>query len=244
MVVNRTSKMLAYINYRMRITIVDGRQIVGRFMAFDRHMNLVLSDAEEFRKLPPKKGLTEEDRAVRRVLGFILLRGEEVVSMTVEGPPPQEDKRARAQAAPAGPGSGRAAGRGMPGMVGAPAPGLMGPIAGLGGPSAASMRPQFSAPPVGAPGFRPGMPPPGMPPPGFRPGMPPPGMPPPGFRPGMPPPGMPPPGFGLRARRRPSEPAATSNSFERDAVAFFGDETLCFFFARRGRGDVFRTRTS
>ena len=82
MVVNRTSKMLAYINYRMRITIVDGRQIVGRFMAFDRHMNLVLSDAEEFRKLPPKKGLTEEDRAVRRVLGFILLRGEEVVSMT------------------------------------------------------------------------------------------------------------------------------------------------------------------
>ena len=64
MVVNRTSKMLAYINYRMRITIVDGRQIVGRFMAFDRHMNLVLSDAEEFRKLPPKKGLTEEDRAV------------------------------------------------------------------------------------------------------------------------------------------------------------------------------------
>ena len=108
-------------------------------MAFDRHMNLVLSDAEEFRKLPPKKGLTEEDRAVRRVLGFILLRGEEVVSMTVEGPPPQEDKRARAQAAPAGPGSGRAAGRGMPGMVGAPAPGLMGPIAGMGGPSAASM---------------------------------------------------------------------------------------------------------
>ena len=161
MVVNRTSKMLAYINYRMRITIVDGRQIVGRFMAFDRHMNLVLSDAEEFRKLPPKKGLTEEDRAVRRVLGFILLRGEEVVSMTVEGPPPQEDKRARAQAAPAGPGSGRAAGRGMPGMVGAPAPGLMGPIAGMGGPSAASMRPQFSAPPAG---FRPGMPPPGMPP--------------------------------------------------------------------------------
>ena len=30
-------------------------------MAFDRHMNLVLGDAEEFRKLPPKKGRTEEE---------------------------------------------------------------------------------------------------------------------------------------------------------------------------------------
>ena len=148
--------MLAYINYRMRVTILDGRQIVGRFMAFDRHMNLVLGDAEEFRKLPPKKGLTEEERQTRRVLGFLLLRGEEVVSITVEGPPPQEDKRlgANAQTAPAGPGSGKAAGRGMPG---APPPGLSGPVHGVGGPMAAQMqpRPQFAAPPQ--------MRPPGMP---------------------------------------------------------------------------------
>ena len=184
MPVTRTSKMLAYVNYRMRVTIVDGRQIVGRFMAFDRHMNLVLSDAEEFRKLPPKKGLSEEERQTRRVLGFVLLRGEEVVSLTVEGPPPSEDRRGAEQTAPAGPGSGRSAGRGLPGgALNAAAPGLQGPVTGVGGPSTAHMRPQFAA----APAMRP----PGAPPPGFRPGMPPPG-----FRPGMPPQGgMPPPGF-------------------------------------------------
>jgi small nuclear ribonucleoprotein B and B' len=149
MPVTRTSKMLAYVNYRMRVTIVDGRQIVGRFMAFDRHMNLVLSDAEEFRKLPPKKGLSEEERQTRRVLGFVLLRGEEVVSLTVEGPPPSEDRRGAEQTAPAGPGSGRSAGRGLPGgALNAAAPGLQGPVTGVGGPSAAHMRPQFAAAPA------------------------------------------------------------------------------------------------
>jgi small nuclear ribonucleoprotein B and B' len=108
MPVNRTSKMLAYVNYRMRVTILDGRQIVGRFMAFDRHMNLVLSDAEEFRKLPPKKGLSEEDRQTRRVLGFLLLRGEEVVSLTVEGPPAER----RGAGAAGARGAGRRAPRG------------------------------------------------------------------------------------------------------------------------------------
>lgn len=32
-----------------------------RFMAYDKHMNLVLGDSEEFRKLPPKKGRSEDE---------------------------------------------------------------------------------------------------------------------------------------------------------------------------------------
>ena len=134
-------------------------------MAFDRHMNLVLGDAEEFRKLAPKKGRSEEEvlaiyllayclhlpprllpnvnylshaislsaqgspksrlypitrrlsaqRDVRRVLGLVLLRGDEVISLTIEGPPPADVSRVgKGQAALAGPGMGRAAGRGLP----------------------------------------------------------------------------------------------------------------------------------
>lgn len=208
MSLSKSSKLLHYINYRMRVTLVDNRQIVGRFMAFDRHLNLVLGDSEEFRRLPPKKGKSEEEREERRVLGLVVLRGEEIVSLTIEGPPPNDDVRDRGQNAPGGPGMGRAAGRGLPVAAPGQAPaGLAGPARGVGGPAPGMMmpRPQMSAapmmrpppprpgmPPPGMMGGPPGMPPPGMPPPGFRPGMPPPGMPPPGFRPGMPPPGMPP----------------------------------------------------
>lgn len=177
MSLQRTSKLLSYVNYRMRVTVVDGRQIVGRFMAYDKHMNLVLGDAEEFRKLPPKKGKGGEEREERRVLGLILLRGEEIVSLTIEGPPPQDDARgAKAQVAPPGAGAGRAAGRGMPVAAPGHAPaGLAGPARGVGGPAPGAMmpRPQMAAPPMMRP---PGMPPPGMPPPGMPPGM----------RPGMP----------------------------------------------------------
>ncbi|KAK7827028.1 small nuclear ribonucleoprotein-associated protein b' [Quercus suber] len=159
MSMSKSSKMLQYINYRMRVTIQDGRQLVGKFMAFDRHMNLVLGDCEEFRNLPSSKGKTAptEDR---RTLGLVLLRGEEVISMTVEGPPPPEESRAKAAnaAAMAGPGIGRAAGRGIPtGPLIQAQPGLAGPVRGVGGPAPNMMqpqmmsRPQHSAPPVNYP---------------------------------------------------------------------------------------------
>ncbi|KAI7841880.1 hypothetical protein COHA_004409 [Chlorella ohadii] len=134
---SKTGKLLQFINYRMRVTLVDGRQVVGRFMAFDRHMNLVLGDSEEFRKLPPKKGLSEDDREQRRVLGLVILRGDEVVDLTIEGPPPADESRLA---------------KGAPGM---PPPGMPPPgMPPMGGPPP-GWRPGMPPPGGPPPGFRP-----------------------------------------------------------------------------------------
>ncbi|KAJ3103022.1 hypothetical protein HDU97_010460 [Phlyctochytrium planicorne] len=213
---SRNSRIVALLNYRLRITVQDGRTLVGQMLAFDKHMNVVLSECEEYRKIKPK-GIVEREE--KRSLGLVILRGENIVSLSVEGPPPvtADEKKGGS----GGVGVGRPAGRGLPlaTPTGTAPMGLSGPVRGVGGPPPGAAPPMgrgFTAPPVSygrppmpgmAPPF-PGRPPmpgmPGMPPP--MPGMPgmpmpAPGAPPFPFPPGrgmpMPPPGFrpPPPGF-------------------------------------------------
>ena len=163
-------------------------------------MNLVLADTEEFRKTrrrnapkpsaPGALSSTSEPTPLveeKRTLGLVILRGTNIVSCSVEGPPPSDPSArlgagASGAGAPstlqAGQGISRPAGRGLPMGLGGPA-GLSGPPGGFG----------FGGPPPPGGAAR------GGPPAGF-------GGPPPNFGGSGAPPGfgrgVPPPGFGGR----------------------------------------------
>ncbi|KAI1085574.1 Sm-like ribonucleoprotein [Whalleya microplaca] len=194
---NKQGKMAGYINYRMRITLQDSRQLSGQLLAFDRHMNLVLADTDEFRQIKRKQNNQQTVlQQEKRTLGFIIVRGAQIVSLSVESPPPADPSTRLGKPSGGGLASTLASGPGVskPAGRGAAAPiSLAGPAPGVGG---SAPFPGFS----GAPGF-PGRG--GPTPPNFPGGFPPAGFPAgaPGLPPGFPPGGAPPPGFNPPPRR-------------------------------------------
>ena len=141
-----------------------------------QHMNIVLADTEEFRRVKRKPGKGAQaapgqpapavvESEEKRTLGLTIVRGTQIVSCSVDGPPPADPSARLGTSAPggagapsamaAGPGISRPAGRGLG------AGGLTGPALGAGGP-----------PPAGFPGFPGGGGPPGFPGRGGGPGGP------------------------------------------------------------------------
>merc|ERR1712002_846845 len=85
----RYSKISHHLNLTMKCLLKDGRSFVGVFKAFDKHMNLVLTTCTEFRRVRRRRDKTPNSPFVikeeKRQLGMVVLRGEHIVSLSVEG---------------------------------------------------------------------------------------------------------------------------------------------------------------
>ncbi|EAN86256.1 putative Small nuclear ribonucleoprotein-associated protein B (snRNP-B) (Sm protein B) (Sm-B) (SmB) [Trypanosoma cruzi] len=75
--------MLHNINRTLRIVLIDGRELTGKLLVYDRHMNVVLGDATESRE--ETKKMKEAGISPQRSLGLVLLRGVHVISVNVLG---------------------------------------------------------------------------------------------------------------------------------------------------------------
>lgn len=85
--VTKKTKMSDLIHCRLKVSTIDSRLFTGTLLAFDKHLNLVLQDTEETRMT--KKGYQElikdgTPKYEKRVLGLVILRGDQVVSLSIE----------------------------------------------------------------------------------------------------------------------------------------------------------------
>ncbi|EKE42107.1 hypothetical protein ENUP19_0364G0075 [Entamoeba nuttalli] len=164
----KSSKISKYINYTIKVTTIEGRNFVGKFLAFDKYMNMILSETIEKRTVINKK--TREEKEIERSLGMMLLRGDCIQGYTVLSPPPKRKQQTfvpnvvNTSVITAGP-------QANPSLV-APTRGVGIPQPLMGGIPIPSLYPQMGVVPPGqipVPGVIPGVPPmiPGAIPPGI-----------------------------------------------------------------------------
>ncbi|VWU48410.1 small nuclear ribonucleoprotein-associated protein B, putative [Hepatocystis sp. ex Piliocolobus tephrosceles] len=147
----KNSRLENWLQYRVRVTISDTRYFVGTFLSYDRHMNIVLVDAEEFRKV---KSVEESFKEIKRVVGLILIRGENIVSFTAERAPISKKSTVNVVNKGVATGRGIPLGTYMP-MQGGFNPNMPGPIGTMPTGMAISAATMKTLTPVANPNFKP-----------------------------------------------------------------------------------------
>ncbi|CAL9733859.1 small nuclear ribonucleoprotein-associated protein B [Monosporozyma servazzii] len=85
------SRLADLINYKLKVFTQDGKVYIGELLAFDKFMNLILSDCVEERI--PKNQLhklhksANDIKVEKRSLGLTILRGENILTTVVEDKP-------------------------------------------------------------------------------------------------------------------------------------------------------------
>ncbi|KAL0245293.1 hypothetical protein GEMRC1_009372 [Eukaryota sp. GEM-RC1] len=83
----RRGRLDNFLYHTVKAILAD-RTITGRLLGVDIHLNLVLADAEEVR-------ITKSGKEFKRSLGLTIVRGDSLVSTSVEAPPPAQESRTR-----------------------------------------------------------------------------------------------------------------------------------------------------
>lgn len=77
---SKSNKLDRLIHSKVRVIAKTHSNFVGTLLSFDNHMNLVLGECEEFKTAKSRKEL-------KRYLGLLIVRGENVVSVVLESGP-------------------------------------------------------------------------------------------------------------------------------------------------------------
>lgn len=95
--VPKNMRLETLLNYKVRVTTSNSSTFVGTLLSYDKFMNLVLAECEEFRLLQKSKkyldkvknGEVDQSKVKeqKRLLGLVILRGENVVSVVAEAAP-------------------------------------------------------------------------------------------------------------------------------------------------------------